>query len=100
LNNKKPAAVSRLALSFKNELNDYEFLRMVFKHLVQTFRLIAWFSNMTVVFWMLGFQCRLVRTLEWLTLWPNWSPLPQMSHFAMMSKSPFILRRRWPEAAL
>ncbi len=34
--------------------------------------------------WMLGFQRRLVRRWEWLTLMPNDGFLPQISHTAAM----------------
>jgi hypothetical protein len=29
---------------------------------------------------MLGNQRRFVAFFEWLTLWPNWGPFPQISH--------------------
>jgi hypothetical protein len=31
-----------------------------------------------VVFWMFGIQRRFVFRLEWLTLWPNVTPFPQI----------------------
>jgi hypothetical protein len=44
--------------------------------------------TVTVTFWMLGFQSRLVAFREKGRLCPNWRPLPQISHLAMMS-APF-----------
>jgi len=45
-----------------------------------------------VTVWIFGSQRRLVRRLEWLTLCPNWGPLPQISHFAINITS------CWPQA--
>jgi hypothetical protein len=60
-------------------------LESVFKHLAQTFMRLVTPSLVMVTFWMLGFHWRLVAFFEWLTLCPNWTPLPQMSHLAMFT---------------
>jgi len=31
-----------------------------------------------------AFHIALVFLFEWLTLWPNWTPFPQISHFAIL----------------
>ena len=36
-------------------------------------------STSTLVFWTFGSQRRFVFRFEWLTLWPNTTPLPQIS---------------------
>ncbi len=40
-------------------------------------------SISTLTRWMLGLNCLLVARFEWLTLCPNWGPLPHISHFAI-----------------
>jgi len=52
--------------------------------LVQTSILVGRPLTITSDFWMFGIQRRLVRRFEWLTLWPNCGPLPQIEHFAMI----------------
>jgi hypothetical protein len=53
------------------------------KHLVQTCNLFG--TPFTLHFTRLtfGFQIAFVFLFEWLTLCPNWTPLPQISHFAI-----------------
>jgi len=51
---------------------------------VQTYRRTLRPLSMTWTRRMLGRQILLVFLLEWLTLWPNWTDLLQISHFAMI----------------
>ena len=44
--------------------------------------------------WTLGFQVRLDRLCEWDTLIPNVTPLPQMSHFAILCTSFCVIAGR------
>src|SRR5258708_39853661 len=44
-------------------------------------------SDNTEVVCKLGRKRRFVLTLEWLTLWPTWTPLPVTGHFLAMGTS-------------
>lgn len=55
------------------------------RHLVQTFILLTPPSALTLTFWTLEFQILLDLLCEWLTLFPKCAPLPQTSHFAIMT---------------
>src|ERR1700730_1123905 len=44
-------------------------------------------SDNTEIVCRLGRKRRFVLTLEWLTLWPTWTPLPVMGHFRAMGTS-------------
>ena len=48
-------------------------------------------SIITRLRWMLGRNERLLDFLEWLTELPNLGPLPQISHFAIIFTSFFII---------
>jgi hypothetical protein len=65
-------------------IDDYDLFK-VRKQRVQTFIRCGLPSFTTVADWMFGAHCRLVRTIEWLTLCPNDGLLPQISHFAMIA---------------
>src|SRR5437870_2890959 len=63
-------------------------------------------SDSTEIVCRLGRKRRFVLTLEWLTLWPTWTPLPVTGHLRAMgaprSATPTDKTRRaarWPRAA-
>lgn len=62
---------------------------MVRRQRVQTLALRHLPFSRMLVFLVLGIQARLVLRLEWLTLCPDWGPLPQISHLA--TSTPFDL---------
>lgn len=55
------------------------------RHFVQTFILLTPPSALTLTLWTLEFQILLDLLCEWLTLFPKCAPLPQTSHFAIMT---------------
>ena len=55
------------------------------RHFVQTFILLTPPSAFTLTLWTLEFQILLDLLCEWLTLFPKCAPLPQTSHFAIMT---------------
>jgi hypothetical protein len=66
-----------------NGKNDANYFAAVRRHREQT--CIRWGNplRIRVTVWMLGFHCRLVWRIEWLTLCPLIGFLPQMSHLAI-----------------
>lgn len=55
------------------------------RHFVQTLILLTPPTALTLTFWTFEFQILLDLLCEWLTLFPKCAPLPQISHFAIMT---------------
>ena len=53
-------------------------------HLVQRYFFTLRPFSVTLIFWIFGFQIFWDFLFEWLTLCPNWTALPQISHFAIL----------------
>ncbi len=81
-----PSAAMNNQLIIKHENKAYACSTLpARRHFVQTLILLTPPTALTLTFWTLEFQILLDLLCEWLTLFPKCAPLPQTSHFAIIT---------------